>query len=84
VIHGHAPLDHQFLSILETQGKHATPPHTGHNNDWLELALAEPRRPTGSHGVNLPDPQMQHFLRRNSELELVYHTLSVVKTRRTP
>jgi hypothetical protein len=61
VIHGQAPLSHQFLQIPETQGKPAIPPHTGHNNDWLELALAEQRRPTGSHAANLPDPQMQHF-----------------------
>jgi hypothetical protein len=61
VIHGQAPLGHQFLEIPETQGKPAIPPHAGHDYDWFELTLAEQRRTTGSHSVNLTDPQMQHF-----------------------
>ena len=54
-------LERQWPGQGLTLGKPAIPPNASHNDGWLELALTEQGRPTRSHAVTLPDPQMQHF-----------------------
>jgi hypothetical protein len=36
-------------------------PNAGNDHGGLEPALVEQWWPAGSHGVTLPDPQVQHF-----------------------
>ena len=44
VIHRQPAFGHQFFQISEAQGKPAIPPHAGHNDDRLKLALPEQLR----------------------------------------
>lgn len=47
--------------IPQTQKKTAVPPHAGNDNGRVKLALAKQGRSSGSHAINPPNAQIQHF-----------------------